>query len=88
MSNLLSIETDFTSEFVETSQHNALNTICYLPSFWCISILNLYKYLKAQINLRFSLSVEDIDSIICLAIPNAVPSSINIKVGCLENTII
>ena len=62
MSNLPFIETGFTSEFVEASQNNILGTICYFPGLWRISILNFYKYSEARINLRFSLSVEEIDS--------------------------
>ncbi len=63
----------FESELVEASRDNTSGIICYLLGLWRISILNLCKYSDAQINLRFSLSVEEVDSDICLAIPNAAP---------------
>ncbi len=59
------------SELIKASQNNASGTIYYLPSLlYMISILNLCKYLDAQINLKFSLSVEKVESDVYLAIPN------------------
>ncbi len=61
------------SEVVKASQDNASGTMCYLPDLWRILTLILYKYSDAQINLRFSLSVEKVDSDVYLAILNAAP---------------
>lgn len=83
-----SIEADFVLKLAKASQNNVLGTIYYLSNLWHISILNLCKYLNIQINVRFNLFIDEIDSNICLAIPNATLWSVNISIEYLDDLII